>query len=463
MVKVRISHLLFLILFTQAFTMGTKVSGNSLIIKKDKDPNILIIVLDAVRFDFTSLYSDNIKNTPFLEYLYKNDKIFNFTTTYSTSDDSNSSHYSLMTGFATGIQSAWDFPQISLAYQLKTLGYKTFEISANPNLSHAIMASFIAFDKYTNLIEVWQSMSKEKKDQILYLLDKRILTYSSEINDWNRFMVFCSGAKVFTIFKEYIKSEKQPFFGFINLFDAHDPYFPNENYYNLNRDEASLNQKVDGDLRTRLLSQKQINPDSIKNEKIELDVKERLKIASGRGWSLSDDLSEEAIKIYKNRYAAEVRELDGYVRQIFEYLEKKDLLKSTIIFITSDHGESFGEKGFMTHSLGNKGDYESTHRIPLAIYLPPKYRLKGKRVSELSSIADIAPTIYDLLKVNWIPLSNMNSFRNYGKSLLPFIFGSSNYQYDRVIKIDKNVSEDINKIKKRKKEALKMLKTLGYI
>jgi arylsulfatase A-like enzyme len=430
---------------------------------KEKYPNILIIVLDAVRFDFTSLSNPNIRNTPFLSELAKARKIFNFSSTYSTYDSTNLSHFSLMSGFITTYQAILDMPQFSLPYQLKTLGYETIGISANGNLSPKTMASFIAFDKFVNLHEIWESFSQEEKDEISKTLDKKILTYGGETNDINRVAAFRSGNKVITLFKDYMKDSAHPFFGFINLVDAHDPYFPVERYYNIDKEEAHLKKKVNGDLRSRELSNDQINPDSIKDEIKRQIVKNRLEIAQGRNWCLSDDLSEEAIEIYRRRYAAKIKELDDYVRQIFETLEKKDLLSSTIIFITADHGESFGENGFITHSLDNQGDRESTHRVPLAMYCPKKYGLKGIKLSVLASIADIPPTIYDLLRVNWFPLANMGFVGNYGKSLVPYIVCPFEAKYDKELALGKSAPIDPGENEKRKNEALKRLRSLGYI
>lgn len=454
--------LLIFAFFVQAVVAGTNRIEKSPYTMKEKYPNILIIVLDACRYDFTSLSNPNIRNTPFLSELTKVRKIFNFSSTYSTYDSSNLSHSSLMSGFITVDQAIRDMPQFSLPYQLKTLGYETIGIVANGNLSPKTMPFFIHFDKFFNLYEIWASFSQEEKDEISKTLDKKILTYAEETNAFNRGAVFCSGNRVITLFKDYLKDSAHPFFGFINLMDAHDPYYPDERYYNVEKEEQ-LNIKLKGDLRSRKLSNDQINPDSIKDDIKRQLVKKRLEIAQGRAWSLSDDLSKEAIEIYRRRYAAKIKELDDYIRQIFEALEKKDLLSSTIIFITADHGESFGENGFMTHSLGNQGDRESTHRVPLAMYCPKKYGLKGIKLSILASIADIPPTIYDLLRVNWFPLANMSLVGNYGKSLVPYIVCPFEAKYDKELTLGKSALIDPGEIEKKKNEALKRLRSLGYI
>jgi hypothetical protein len=123
-------------------------------------------------FDFTSLYNPNKDNTPYLSDMSTARNIFNFSSTYSTYDQTVSSHFSLMSGFITYSQAFSDMPQISLPYQLKTLGYETIGIVGNGNLSPKMMASFMAFDKFVNLSEIWNSFSHEEKDKISKAIDK---------------------------------------------------------------------------------------------------------------------------------------------------------------------------------------------------------------------------------------------------------------------------------------------------
>lgn len=202
-------------------------------------------MLDAVRFDCTGLYSSKNSNTPFLTELLRENKIFNFIFTYSTHDSSNSSHFSLLTGFLTGWQSLLALPQHSLPYQLRALGYKTFGISANGNLSPTTTSCFVPFDNFVNLYEIWTALSEEEKNYITLALDKRISLYGGKINDFNRTCVFCSGNKVIALFKDYLKDAKLPFFCFLNLFDAHDPYFPETKYYDLKKKRFLLTKKLE--------------------------------------------------------------------------------------------------------------------------------------------------------------------------------------------------------------------------
>jgi arylsulfatase A-like enzyme len=78
------------------------------------------------------------------------------------------------------------------------------------------------------------------------------------------------------------------------------------------------------------------------------------------------------------RYDAEVRELDRAVARLIAALDRAKLRESTIVVLTSDHDESFGEAELLTHSFNDTGDLESTHRVPMLILLPPR-RKTGSR------------------------------------------------------------------------------------
>ena len=75
-------------------------------------------------------------------------------------------------------------------------------------------------------------------------------------------------------------------------------------------------------------------------------------------------------------------------------IQKCNLDKNSLIFITSDHGEEFLEHTYLTHSHNL---YQETLRIPLIVKLP--YSLKNKEVNKYASLVDIMPTILRILDV----------------------------------------------------------------
>ena len=79
--------------------------------------------------------------------------------------------------------------------------------------------------------------------------------------------------------------------------------------------------------------------------------------------------------------------LDMLLGKVFALLEKKDLLKNTIVVVAGDHGEEYFEKGYLGHS--SKFNEEQT-RTPLILYhpgiTPGEYR-------NMSSHLDIVPML----------------------------------------------------------------------
>ncbi|MDA0987090.1 MAG: sulfatase [Bacteroidetes bacterium] len=99
-----------------------------------------------------------------------------------------------------------------------------------------------------------------------------------------------------------------------------------------------------------------------------------------------------------NAYDNTILEQDELIKNIFIELENKNLLDSTFIIFTSDHGEAFGEHN---HSGHLKTLYEEEINVPLLIYLPKTFpKSKSKFLTENqnynTSHLDIFPTVMDM-------------------------------------------------------------------
>jgi len=99
-----------------------------------------------------------------------------------------------------------------------------------------------------------------------------------------------------------------------------------------------------------------------------------------------------------NAYDNTIYEQDFVLRNYFKVLEKKNLLDSTIIIFTSDHGEGFSEHN---HSGHLQTLYNEDIAVPFWIYLPPSFPVEKRNIlAEVSktntSHLSIFPTILDL-------------------------------------------------------------------
>ena len=93
------------------------------------------------------------------------------------------------------------------------------------------------------------------------------------------------------------------------------------------------------------------------------------------------------------RYLAEVRELDAEMGRLFAALRADGTLDETVVAVTADHGEAFGEHQELTH--GPFG-WNTTLAIPLIVRFPDGARA-GERSRRLVSLVDLAPTLAEAL------------------------------------------------------------------
>jgi arylsulfatase A-like enzyme/Tfp pilus assembly protein PilF len=114
---------------------------------------------------------------------------------------------------------------------------------------------------------------------------------------------------------------------------------------------------------------------------------------------------------YKNHlYEGEVAYVDLILGKLFDYMQEKNLFRSTLVIFTGDHGESLGQHGEETHGFFA---YNSSIWIPLIISSP---ETAPGRVDDYVSHIDIFPTVCDALGIR------MPSFLQ-GTSLLPALKG----------------------------------------
>ena len=105
--------------------------------------------------------------------------------------------------------------------------------------------------------------------------------------------------------------------------------------------------------------------------------------------------SPYSVQYQNNPYDGEIAFVDENIRSILDELEKRNLYDRTLILVAGDHGESLGEHGEKTHGVFT---YESTIRIPFILRYPPVLP-GGKRVEAPVTLADVIPTVLDILGI----------------------------------------------------------------
>jgi arylsulfatase A-like enzyme len=113
-------------------------------------------------------------------------------------------------------------------------------------------------------------------------------------------------------------------------------------------------------------------------------------------------------------YEEEVRYADDQVRALLEALDALGRRDRTLVVVTADHGEQFFEHGGFEHTYDV---HDEVAHVPLVMRLPGAIAA-GREIAEPVSLADVAPTIVDVLGLPPIPDAD-------GTSLLATIAGAS--------------------------------------
>ncbi len=117
-------------------------------------------------------------------------------------------------------------------------------------------------------------------------------------------------------------------------------------------------------------------------------------------------------------YDGGIQYTDAFLGRLFEQLRTQGLLARTLIVVTSDHGEEFGdhsEERFLDAHCTTV--YDELIRVPLLLHSPGQLPA-GRVVDQQVELIDVAPSILDVLGLP--PIEGMQ-----GVSLLPLIRGES--------------------------------------
>jgi arylsulfatase A-like enzyme len=104
-------------------------------------------------------------------------------------------------------------------------------------------------------------------------------------------------------------------------------------------------------------------------------------------------LTPKEKELLMSLYDGEICYLDYCLGLLFERLKALKVYDNTLIIVTSDHGEAFGEHHLLAHG---RNLYEELIRIPLIIKYPSTHPQQGV-IEKQVSLVDIFPTILDFL------------------------------------------------------------------
>ena len=334
-------------------------------------PNLVVIVMDTVRADHLSVLGYQRNTTPTLSELAKDS--VTYTHAFSASDITLTSHSSLFTGMYPSWHGAYTNPpdaiygmELSpkyptLAELLKRAGYQTLGVAANLYL-RADFGLERGFDEF-RIPRPVPMLPDDNRYMLRYSL-RRGIDYFADTAQFDR--LYTLGEDVDReVFRTLAQRSQpnDPFFLFVNYMDAHFPYVPPAPY--------------------------------------------SARFPGRRSHMAQDDLENEMESIYDGRgqppgyrphcesqYDGGIAYEDAQIGQIVDWLKRHNVYDNTMIVVTSDHGESFGEKNRVGHA---NSPYQNLLHVGLLIKYPRSSR-RGVEEAPVS-LVDVAPTALEVLNV----------------------------------------------------------------
>jgi arylsulfatase A-like enzyme len=346
--------------------------------------SVILIVLDTVRADGLSLYGDQRATTPNLARLAT--RGVRFDQAFATAPWTAPSHASMFTGrWSHELSVGWNRPldgrEATLAEFLGSKGYATAGFVANTtycSYETGLDRGFAHYEDYdVSLRSVL--LCSSIVGRTVNFIDKHPVILaalgpcgSAPGSSGNR----KSAARINRDFLAWLERHQQregdrPFFAFLNYYDAHHPYFPQEADPGFD-DGRPLGRKPASAAEVQLLK---------------------------KWWDIDKRrLDPGSIALARDSYDRCIASLDHELGRLFDTLERRGVLGESLVVVTADHGEHFGEHGLFGHGCSL---YLPELHVPLLI-LPPEqsahaHFAAGRIVAAPVSLRDLAATIVTAL------------------------------------------------------------------
>jgi arylsulfatase A-like enzyme len=321
-------------------------------------PNILLIILDTVRSADLSLYGYHRATTPFLERFASRGVVFDHA--FATAPWTLPSHASMFTGRLPHEHGAdWRVPLDGrypvLAEALGARGYATAGFVGNTLYCAREKGLARGFAHYEDFLLAPGE-----------LLRSNALLESASDQKWLRRLIGSyqlPGRKSADRVNAEVLSwlghrPDRPVFVFVNYFDAHDPLIPPAPF------------------------DRQFGPRGADRAALE-----RRMLDAGHNNGVPP---KDLMAIQLDLYDGAIAYLDGRVESLLDSLDRRGLLENTLVVVTSDHGNLFGEHDESGHGFDL---YRQALEVPLVLSLPGRLP-EGKRVDTAVSLRDLASTLY---------------------------------------------------------------------
>lgn len=325
----------------------------------DEYRNVVLLSIDALRADHLSCYGYERETSPIIDKLAAGGILFQ--NAYSQSSHTREAVPALLTGRDPdeAVNQEYTLATETIATQLTGTNITTGGFHSNPFVSRAYGFGQ-GFDMFDDDLHLGQHKLLALAQRALDKLRNRHYARASKINE-----------RAFNWIDECMGNR---FFLWNHYMDVHGPYEPPEPY---------LSRFCDRNLSDR--SAQQLYKRAINDPK---------------------SITESEQQVLIDLYDGEIAYIDSQIGQFIEMLRERQLWNETLIILTADHGDAFGEHGYYEHP---RYLHEELTQVPLLVF-------GGNVESDTSDIPvstrDIVPTIQEALNVPGNTLS--------GKSLISF-------------------------------------------
>lgn len=347
-------------------------------------PNVVLVVMDTVRADHLSLYGYRRPTSPQLARFAR--RGVRFAEARSTAPWTLPSHASLFTGrwpheLSAGFGGPLDGAVPTLSEFLRDHGYATGGFVANTLYCSAESGLGRGFDRYedhevsaSGLLHA-SAIGQRFLARVGPFLARRVRAVDTTIRSaWRGDEATLAPHRPNKPYKDASRINRdalawidaqagRPFFAFLNYFDAHTPYLlPAGRGHHFGQAPVT---------------------------------REDFELLNGF-WSADKvKLTERGAALARDAYDDCVGYLDEQLGHLVDELDRRGLLRNTIVIITGDHGEELGEHGLYGHASSL---YRPEIHVPLVI-VGPSGLLEGRVVTEPVSLRRIPATVVDLLRL----------------------------------------------------------------
>jgi arylsulfatase A-like enzyme len=298
-------------------------------------PNLIIIMVDALRKDHLGLYGYHRNTSPNLDRFALDGKVFqNAVAQCSWTNPSIASFFTSLYGSAHGCLSYMDDRRNRLDYGLVTLaeGLKDKNYATGAFCANHLLKKSLHFDQG---FDVFDGIGDEYKPNARKL--------SRNALSW------------------ILARKDRPFFAYLHYMDAHGPYSAPGDYAGLfqNQERRPLTEQESEMLRSYVVP-----------------------------------IAGNDLNYYIDQYDGLIRYVDDEIGRLLEVLSQNGVLENSIVVFISDHGEAFFDHGFCTHGRSLYGEEID---VPLVVSVPPSLEWNPP-VDENLSLIDLTATLLHLLK-----------------------------------------------------------------